>query len=404
MRRNPTYDFKDRNAIGIFSAPLESLIHIIDSDGRGKPRMVQIISKNGLNHRSTIGQFLADPSLYIDLDKANEVYSELEKIHQANNDGWRILGRTSSSYGYIGKEAIDLSYATGARSNVGALGNKSFATGTDVIALGENSHAEGLLTAATKSYAHSEGWGTRANGVASHAEGYNTIANNNFMTAVGKFNTSADVGSLFEVGIGTSTIDRKNGLQVFDDGGVVAPNTTEGTVLTHGPKSLVTAEYVENRIVAFDLNDLNDVDLETNLPHPNQVLKYNGTKWTAQADSNTNRVSSVNGEIGDVILDTDDIPEGSTNLYYTDIRAEAAADRRIHDASIDLLHDVDTTGASISQVLAWNGVNWTPSNPQQGTGNLKSDGTVPMDTGYRPEDILDLVTKEYSDLVNGGTF
>ena len=36
-------------------------------------------------------------------------------------------------------------------------------------------------------------------------------------------------------------------------------------------------------------------------------------------------VDSVNGATGVVVLDTDDIDEGATNLYYTDARAEAAA-------------------------------------------------------------------------------
>ena len=45
MRRNPTYYFKDRNTTGIFNVLLQSLIHIIDSDGQNHPRMVQIIIK-----------------------------------------------------------------------------------------------------------------------------------------------------------------------------------------------------------------------------------------------------------------------------------------------------------------------------------------------------------------------
>jgi hypothetical protein len=36
-------------------------------------------------------------------------------------------------------------------------------------------------------------------------------------------------------------------------------------------------------------------------------------------------VLSVNGQAGVVLLDTDDIPEGVINLYYTDVRAAAAA-------------------------------------------------------------------------------
>jgi hypothetical protein len=48
---------------------------------------------------------------------------------------------------------------------------------------------------------------------------------------------------------------------------------------------------------------------------------YNGTVW--QKVDNTETVTSVNGQIGAVVLSTTDIGEG-TNLYYTDARARTA--------------------------------------------------------------------------------
>jgi hypothetical protein len=48
---------------------------------------------------------------------------------------------------------------------------------------------------------------------------------------------------------------------------------------------------------------------------------YNGTVW--QKVDNTETVTSVNGQIGAVVLTTTNIAEG-TNLYYTDARARAA--------------------------------------------------------------------------------
>ena len=53
----------------------------------------------------------------------------------------------------------------------------------------------------------------------------------------------------------------------------------------------------------------------TNIPHP--------------ADA----VTSVNGEVGVVVLDTDDIAEGTTNQYYTDARAQAALSTTTASAS-----------------------------------------------------------------------
>lgn len=50
------------------------------------------------------------------------------------------------------------------------------------------------------------------------------------------------------------------------------------------------------------------------------IYVHNGTTY----ESVSPPVTSVNGQVGDVVLDTDDISEGSTNLYFTDSRAQAA--------------------------------------------------------------------------------
>jgi len=49
---------------------------------------------------------------------------------------------------------------------------------------------------------------------------------------------------------------------------------------------------------------------------------FNGTAWNKV--DNTDSVSSVNGQTGAVSLTTDNISEGTTNLYYLDSRARAA--------------------------------------------------------------------------------
>ena len=50
--------------------------------------------------------------------------------------------------------------------------------------------------------------------------------------------------------------------------------------------------------------------------------------------STTAAVSSVNGQTGAVVLDTDDVSEGSTNLYYTNTRARGAVSLTTDDSSI----------------------------------------------------------------------
>lgn len=53
---------------------------------------------------------------------------------------------------------------------------------------------------------------------------------------------------------------------------------------------------------------------------------FDGDHW--QKIDNSDRVSSVNGKTGSVVLNTDDVDEGSTNQYYTEGRVEAIALKR----------------------------------------------------------------------------
>lgn len=68
-------------------------------------------------------------------------------------------------------------------------------------------------------YAHAEGQGCSANGDASHAEGFRTIVENDCEHAEGCYNVS-NTGTRHSIGIGTSESDRRNALEVMDDGRV----------------------------------------------------------------------------------------------------------------------------------------------------------------------------------------
>lgn len=89
---------------------------------------------------------------------------------------------------------------------------------------------------------------------------------------------------------------------------------------------------------------------------------HNGSIYERLDDAN---VQSVNGQTGVVSLDTDDVAEGATNLYFTNTRADARADTRIAAASVDDLSDVDTTTSapSTNEALIWDGSNWVPGLP-----------------------------------------
>lgn len=78
---------------------------------------------------------------------------------------------------------------------------------------------------------------------------------------------------------------------------------------------------------------------------PNIELAADGTVYLP----GTAITESVNGETGVVTLDTDDVSEGTGNLYYTDARA----DGRIAAASVADLSDVSVAGIVDGQLLVW---------------------------------------------------
>ena len=108
---------------------------------------------------------------------------------------------------------------------------------------------------------------------------------------------------------------------------------------------------------------------------------------------------SVNGLTGTVVLDTDNIAEGSTNLYWTEGRfntsfgnkntdgltegssnlyfTNARVQTAMNSISIDHLSDADTTTAtpSLSDVLTWDGTNWKPLAPPGASGGEANTGS-----------------------------
>jgi hypothetical protein len=116
--------------------------------------------------------------------------------------------------------------------------------------------------------------------------------------------------------------------------------------LTEGVTNLYyTDQRVQDRISAAHLNDLTDVHVQA--PQDGEVLKWNdvGSFWEPQPDIHH--------------TDTDDLPEGQNNLYYTDDRVAT----RLSQLSIDQLSDVDTTSQAptVHQSLLWDATNWVPT-------------------------------------------
>ncbi len=120
----------------------------------------------------------------------------------------------------------------------------------------------------------------------------------------------------------------------------VAQGAASGEVVTLGagnkiPTSLLPALAITDVFVVADLTardaltigsgdgevqegDVAVVQSDSNFDDQRHSYIYDGSAWQSLNDGAA--VSSVNGETGDVILDTDDVDEGVANLYFTNAR------------------------------------------------------------------------------------
>ena len=216
-------------------------------------------------------------------------------------------------------------------------------------------------------------------------------------------------------------------------GAIATADDTDG--VPEGATNLYyTNARADARIALADIGDLANVTITS--VADNQALIYDSATslWKNEALPSA-PVTSVNGATGVVVLDTDDISEGATNLYYTTTRfntdfaskdtddltegatnlyftsarfdtdfagktttdltegtnlyfTNARADARISAADIQDLNNVVITTPSSGEVLEYNGTNWVNSTPTSGTvtsiattapitgGTITSTGTI----------------------------
>ena len=175
------------------------------------------------------------------IGSGNKVYDEYafaigygnkaEEACQAR--GWEneALGFAAVAEGYRNLAGNSLG-GVGAHAegrNTKAINLCSHSEGERTTAAAHAAHAEGyssnvydkdiesLCTLASGIGSHAEGIDTHAHGSASHAEGLCTKAINSGEHACGKYNVSNN-DTQFSIGIGTSNTDRKNAIEVTEDG------------------------------------------------------------------------------------------------------------------------------------------------------------------------------------------
>ena len=167
-----------------------------------------------------IGEIPSDYHKVYNLENGEGKYS-IQLKDPNRNQGTGALGERSISLGANNTASGYASHAEG-YSNT-AFGSDSHAEGENNTASGSNSHAEGYSNTAAGSASHAEGKYTISSKEASHSEGYYTIANNKGEHSEGIFNVSntgqgTDKQTIHSVGIGTSHSDRKNAVEIMQNG------------------------------------------------------------------------------------------------------------------------------------------------------------------------------------------
>lgn len=152
--------------------------------------------------QSVRGRFMPMDGAETGLTRSAEAYGILWR--SCENGVW---GRWKSVGGGVGWPAE------------GVTGGEIFNDYENNTVSGDYAHAEGQGCSANGDASHAEGKGTDVEGHYGHAEGLRTIVENDCEHAEGCYNVS-NTGTRHSIGIGTSESDRRNALEVMDDGRV----------------------------------------------------------------------------------------------------------------------------------------------------------------------------------------
>lgn len=141
-------------------------------------------------------------------------------------DSGKRLTRSAEAYGILWRECENGVWGRWkpvgggvGRSADGVTGGEIFNDYENNTVSDDYAHAEGQGCSANGGASHAEGKGTDVEGHYGHAEGLRTIVENDCEHAEGCYNVS-NTGTRHSIGIGTSESDRRNALEVMNDGRV----------------------------------------------------------------------------------------------------------------------------------------------------------------------------------------
>jgi hypothetical protein len=161
----------------------------------GSINITTVVTSDSHEHTTST---ITDIQVYIDKN------APLSKIVENTNIGYRLSDAIDENYGIIGHHATDLSYSSDTYEQNGAIGDYSIATGEGTVA--KRSHS--------------------------------------FVT--GKYNQGKE-NTVLEVGIGTDKNSRRNALEVYEDGRILAPSLTPDKITEE--HSFVTKKYIDYLVI-----------------------------------------------------------------------------------------------------------------------------------------------------------
>ena len=166
------------------------------------------------------------------------------------------------------------------------------------------------------------------------------VAANTAKTGITDAQASAINANTSKVGITTQQAD------------AIVANTAK-TGITTEQANAITANTAKVGITTQQASDITTNNSKVSFPEaPNDGDSYvrKNEGWESLTHP-TDAVTSVNGETGVVVLDSDDITEGTSNLYYTDERVSANSDVTANTAKVGITtqqaSDITTNNAKV---------------------------------------------------------
>jgi hypothetical protein len=303
-----------------------------DTDYRGAVSANSVSGDGSLNYDSTTGVFsYAGPD---DTD-----YRGAVSATKVSGDGNFAYNSTTGVFSYTGPDSADYRGAVSANT-VSGDGSLSYDSITGVFSFTgpTNSDYRGAVSA-TKVSGDGNFTYNSTTGVFSYT-GPSAGDSRAHFSATGDLTYNSGTG-VFDFALANHDTDdlAEGGTNLYFTNaraaGAVSLTTDDNTVLAYDS---ATGAFT------FDLGNVNTdkvAEGSTNLYHTvarargalsaGSNINYNSSTGVISTDA---AVHSVNGATGVVTLDTDDITEGTTNLYFTDTRARGAVSLTTDDANI----------------------------------------------------------------------